>query len=339
MENNSFDEIAKKLMESESVLIYPHVNMDGDALGSAAAVCHGLRSLGKQCYVLIEDEIPRNLTFLDKGYCTADQNCILQPDVSFCLDCGDVSRFLKRKDKFAQGKVTICIDHHRTTHPFCDFNYIDPEAAATGELIYQLLLALGTPCDQETANALFAAISTDTGNFQYSNTTKESHRIVADLYDWGLMANQVSREIYDNVRLQRLMLHTRALQTLELLAGGQAAVAWVDGRMLLETGAGMDESEGIVDQLRSIEGVEIAVFVKSDWPMDDFAKAQDDNVPWKDLPNKTKVSLRAKSWGDVAVIAEKLGGGGHSKAAGCTLNMPLSEALPLIKKEVEDAFL
>ena len=321
MENNTFHEIAEQLMAADSVLIYPHVNMDGDALGSAVAACRGLRHLGKRCYILIEDEIPRNLKFLDDGYCTMDQSCILSPDVSFCMDCGDVTRFPKRKEKFAEGKVTVCIDHHRTTRPFCDFNYIDPDAAATGELIYQLLLALGTPHDRETANALFAAISTDTGNFQYSNTTKESHRIVAELYDWGLEANKVSREIYDNVRLQRLLLHNRALQTLELLADGQAAVAWVDKKMLEETGAGMDESEGIVDQLRSIEGVEIAVFVKSE------------------RPEQTKVSLRAKSWGDVAVIAEKLGGGGHSKAAGCTLDMPLSEALPLIKKEVEDTFL
>jgi phosphoesterase RecJ-like protein len=241
------------------------------------------------------------------------------PDISLCLDCGDVGRFLKRKEKFQEGRVSICIDHHRTTKPFCNFNHIDPEAAATGELIYQLLCLLGGPKDRETADALYAAIATDTGNFQYSNTSKKSHQIVAELYDWGLEANQVSQAIYDNVRLPKLLLHSRAMETLELLAGGQGAVAWVNPAMAEEVGAAMDETDGIVEKLRSIEGVEIAAFVKGV------------------SPQQTKVSLRAKSWGDVANIAEKFGGGGHSKAAGCTLKMPLEEGLALIKREVEDA--
>ncbi|MCI8610178.1 MAG: bifunctional oligoribonuclease/PAP phosphatase NrnA [Firmicutes bacterium] len=334
--NNTFQEIAKQLLAAKSVLIYPHVNMDGDAMGSGTAMCRALRSLGKESYVLIEDDIARNLQFLDEGYCTRNQDVMENPEVSLCLDCGDMSRFPKRKDKFLEGKVTICIDHHRTSQPFCDFNYIDPGVAATGELIYQLLLAMDAPKDRQTANALFAAISTDTGNFQHSNTTKQSHMIVADLYDWGVEANMVSREIYNRVRLERIRIQNRALQNMEIFAGGQAAMAYVDGRMLLETGAGMDETEGTVDQLKSIDGVEIAVFVKSDWPMD---RSEEPSAPWLALPEKVKISMRAKSWSNVAAIAEKLGGGGHIKAAGCTLNMPLKDALPLIKKEVEDALL
>ena len=138
-DNNTFREIGEKLLEADSVLVYPHVNMDGDALGSAVAVCRTLRNLGKTCWILIEDDIPRNLQFLDRGYCTCDQNVVSAPDVSLCLDCGDVSRFLKRKDKFREGKVNICIDHHRTTVPFCQYNYVDPDAAATGQLVYYLL--------------------------------------------------------------------------------------------------------------------------------------------------------------------------------------------------------
>ncbi|MGN0713713.1 MAG: bifunctional oligoribonuclease/PAP phosphatase NrnA, partial [Anaerovoracaceae bacterium] len=120
-ENNTFREIGEKLLAADSVLVYPHVNMDGDALGSAVAVCRTLRNLGKTCWILIEDDIPRNLQFLDRGYCTCDQNVVSVPDVSLCLDCGDISRFLKRKDKFLEGKVSICIDHHRTTVPFCQY--------------------------------------------------------------------------------------------------------------------------------------------------------------------------------------------------------------------------
>lgn len=319
-QNNTFCEISQVLKEVDSVLIYPHVNMDGDALGSAAALCRALRDLGKECHILIEDTIPRNLLFLDHGYCTHDQNIIENPDVSLCLDCGDIKRFLKRKDKFLEGKTSICIDHHRTTVPFCDYNYVDPDAAATGNLIYYLLRELEKTTefrmDGEIADAIFAAITTDTGNFQYSNTTRECHEITAQLYDLGVDVRKVSQEIYESVRQERILLHSVAVAGMERFAEGKVALAVVTQEMLRQTGADMDETEGIVDKLRSVEGVEIAILVKED-------------------TEKLKLSLRAKSWGNVAVIAEEFDGGGHTKAAGCSMKMPLEEALPLIRQAAE----
>ena len=315
-QNNSFREIADRLLDAEKILIYPHVNMDGDALGSAVAICKTLRNLGKACYILIEDEIPRNLLFLDQGYCTSDQNILEDVDISLCLDCGDISRFLKRKEKFLEGRISMCIDHHQSTVPFCQYNYVDPEAAAAGQLVYYLLKEMGTPMDSEIADAIFAAITTDTGNFQYSNTTRQCHEIVAELYDLGVNVRRVSQEIYESVREERIMLHSVAVSAMERFAGGKAAMTVVTQEMLKQTGAGMDETEGIVDKLRSIEGVEIAILVKED-------------------TEKLKLSLRAKSWGNVAVIAGEFGGGGHTKAAGCSLKLPLDEALPLIRQATE----
>jgi len=318
--NNTFCEISQVLKAADSILIYPHVNMDGDALGSAAALCRAMRDLGKECHILIEDAIPRNLLFLDRGYCTHDQDIIENPDVSLCLDCGDPKRFLKRKEKFMEGRISVCIDHHRTTVPFCDCNYVDPDAAATGNLIYYLLRELEKTTefrmDGEIADAIFAAITTDTGNFQYSNTTRECHEITAQLYDLGVDVRKVSQEIYESVRQERILLHSVAVAGMERFAGGRAAMAVVTQAMLKETGAEMDETEGIVDNLRSIEGVEIAILVKED-------------------TEKLKLSLRAKSWGNVAAIAETFGGGGHTKAAGCSINMPLEDALPLIRQAAE----
>lgn len=319
MGNNNLREIGKKLEEAKTVLIYPHVNMDGDALGSAVAVCKALRMQGKRCFILIEDEIARNLQFLDRGYCTKDPDCIDRPDVSLCLDCGDLDRFLLRKEKFLTGKCSICIDHHRTTVPFCDLNYIDPEAAATGEIIFSLLQEIGCAPDREIGEALFAAITTDTGNFQYSNTTKACHEIAATLYDWEINAAAVSTEIYEQMRLEKLMLQTRALATMEIFCDGAAAIAYVDQQMLNDTGATKDEREGIVDQLRAIAGVQIAALLK------------------EDAPEKIKVSFRAKSRGNVAEIAASFGGGGHIKAAGCTLHMPLKEARTAIVQKIEEA--
>ena len=309
MKNNTFQEISAVLLAAKKLLLYPHIHMDGDALGSCAALCKALRRAGKEAYILIEEEIPLNLRFLDRGYCTTDADILAEVDVSVCVDCGDESRFPGRKQAFRQGKTTVCIDHHHTTSSFCDYNYVDPAAAATGELIYQLLQVMGTQPDAEIGEALFAAMTTDTGNFQYSNTTKQTFAIAAALCDWGIDSNHVSVELYENVRPQRKRIEIKVLETMRLIAEGRGALCYMTQAMLTETGALAEETEDVVDQMRSISGVEYAAFLK---------EQQDGSV---------RVSLRAKRLGDVAEIAEKFGGGGHIKAAGATLRMPITEAV------------
>lgn len=318
MKNNTFEEIVKVISEADRILIFPHVNMDGDALGSAAALCCALRGQGKESYILIEDRIPANLAFLDRGYCTFDENVIKKQDLSICVDCGDPSRFEKRRKKFDEADVTICIDHHGTTSPYCDYNYIDKDAAAAGELIYKLLLTMNTVINAEIGEAIFAAITTDTGNFQYSNTTAESHLITAALYQAGIDWGKVSTELYENNRIERILIENTALGTMSTVAGGKGVIAYVTRDMLRETGAVMDETEHVVEKLRSIAGVEIAAFLK---------ETEDGRV---------KVSLRSKSCADVAAIAADLGGGGHVRAAGCTLSASLSEAFDLLKEKITD---
>lgn len=321
MKNNSFEDIGEQLEAAATVLLYIHVNMDGDCLGSAAAMCAVLRRMGKDCYILLEDELHDNLKFLDKGYCTYDQQVIAAPDVSMCIDCGDPGRFPKRADKFAEGRVSICVDHHGTTEPFCQYNYIDPDAAATGELIYKLIMAMDQEINKEIGEALFAAITTDTGNFQYSNTTRESHEIVAALYDAGIDSNAVSVEIYETVRVEKLMIKKKILDTLELLADGRLAMAYVSQAMLAETGALMEETEGSVAELRSIDRVEVAVFLK------------------EEAGGTVYVSFRSKHDADVAEVAARLGGGGHKKAAGCTLyDTTLAAAYETVRDAVMEIF-
>jgi len=319
MKNNTLAEIAKILAEKQNILIYPHINMDGDALGSAAALCKGLRDLGKNCSILIEDDIPGNLLFLDKGYTTTDQNIMDRPEISICVDCGEEKRFPKRAEKFSQGDITICIDHHATTKFICDYNYVDSGRAATGELIYDLLCEMGVEIDKEIGEAIFAAITTDTGNFQYSNTSRRSHEIMAALYDAGIDANGVSIELYENMRIEKILIKNKVLSTLELLAGGKAAICYMTETMLEETGATGDETDGVVQDLRSISGVEIAAFLKE----------QGDG--------KVKASLRSKRYADVAAIAAAFGGGGHIRAAGCTLECNLEEALTRMKDKIKES--
>ena len=319
MANNTFKEIAEVLLKAEKILIYPHINADGDAVGSAAALCHTLRRLGKTAYVLIEEQLPANLRFMDKGYFTFDEKVIEHPDVSVCVDCGDFGRFPMRREKFLSARTTVCVDHHGTTQNFCDYNYVDSGAAATGELIYALIKEMVPEADVETGEAIFAAITTDTGNFQYSNTTKNCHLIMAELYDLGVDTNKVSVEIYENERQEKLMITTKALSTLEIFGGGCGAIAHLTLEDMKEIGAEPFETDGVIEKLRSISGVEYAAFVK------------------EKEPGVIRVSMRAKRRGNVASIASKLGGGGHVKAAGCTLNMPLDEAVNLVKSKLSEA--
>ena len=252
--------------------------------------------------------------FLDKGYCTWDKDKIEEPDVCMCVDCGDTGRFPGRAEKFAAGKTTVCVDHHMTTEFFCDYNYVEPKEAATGQIIFDLLGIMGAKPDKETGEAIFAAITTDTGDFQYSNTQKKSHLIAAQLYDWGVDFNRVSVEIYENVRLAKIRLKSRAMETLKIIGGGRGAVVTVSRDMLEETGALMEESEGLAQDLRSISGVEYSAVLKEYGP------------------KAVRVSLRAKREGDVSKIAARLGGGGHIKAAGCTLNTDLDTAVSMVEK-------
>lgn len=316
--NNELKEIAEILLNSNSVLLFTHINMDGDTLGSSVALCIALRKLGKQVHILIEDDVAAFLQFLDKGYCTYDNNVIEEPDICLCIDCGDVDRFRKRKEKYFEGKQKGCIDHHVTTEPFADFNFIDPTAAATGEIIYDLLKELNVEIDKEMGSAIFAALTTDTGNFQYSNTTKKTHLIAAELFECGVDYSEISVELYQNNRLEKLLLQTRCLQDMEVFADGKAAICCVTQKMLEETNGKMEETEGIIEILRNISGVEVAVFVKE----------IDKNI--------SKVSMRSKKFINVAEISKKYNGGGHARAAGFTMKKSFFETKQSIMELIEE---
>ena len=168
-------------------------------------------------------------------------------------------------------------------------------------LMLQLLLDMGVEITPFMADALYAAITTDTGDFRFSNAKKETHEAVAMLYDFGLDHAKVCNEIYDNERMEKLRMHSLAIADMEMIAGGKANIVCVTQKMLEESGAEMWETEGLIDTMRTIAGVEISALLK------------------EDEPEKIKISLRAKSYGEVLTIANTFDGGGHKKAAGGTI--------------------
>lgn len=318
-QNNSLKEIGQQLLNADNIVLFPHIQMDGDAFGAASGLCRALRNSGRKAVILLEDKIPDYLLFLDQGYCIQDQEQIGTPDICICIDCGETNRFPQRKDAFFRGKKTICVDHHTSSQPFADYNYIDAGAAATAEIVYRLLKEMDLAIDKETGEALFTGICTDTGNFQYSNTTKDSHLITAALYDAGIDHAKIAVELYQNVSLNKIRITNRIMDTLEIFADGQAAMVYVTQDMIRQEGVSLEETEGAVDNIRNIKGVEVAVFLK------------------ERQPGIVKASMRAKTCGNVGKIAETFGGGGHVKAAGCTLNMDIPEARMKLKKAVEES--
>jgi len=307
-------------MRASSVLIFPHISMDGDTLGSSIALCRGLRDKGKTAYVAIEEEIPEYLRFLDDGSCTFDIDVISEPDLCVCVDCAHIERFIHRKDKFLKGKATMCIDHHRTSQGFADFNHIDGRAAATAEIIYELLNEIDVAVDKIIGEAIYAAIITDTGNFQYSNTRVESHLITAELFNLGIDHSYVCMMLYQNDRIEKLHISGKILGTIKMMASGKAAMAYVTREMLDRAGALMTDTEGTSEILRNISGVELSLFAK------------------ETKFDETKFSIRSKTWVDVSEISMKYKGGGHKRAGGFTINKPAFEAIKMIEADIEEYF-
>lgn len=309
MGNNSFREIAEAIKANQSFALYPHTNMDGDAIGSSAAICLALRQLGKEAWIIIDEEVPDNLMFLAEGLVTEDKEFACSADMAFCVDSGALDRIGDRASLFQAAKQSVCIDHHSTSMHFCDYNYIDPKSAATGQLAFLLIKELEIVHDKRIANSVFAAITTDTGNFQYSSTQKITHEIVAELYDWGVSANEVSIEIYESDRFERLKVEALAIARMRSEFDGKLLITYVSQEMLKESGAFMYETDRIVNLMRAIKGTEVSVLVK------EYEK------------DVIKLSMRSKQYFDVAKLCASLGGGGHARAAGATLRCSLDEAI------------
>jgi phosphoesterase RecJ-like protein len=270
--------------------------------------------------VVVEEKLPDMVAFLDKGYCTEDPGLPGRPDVCVCVDCGEYKRFPKRKALFESGALSICIDHHKTTRPFLDLNYIDGDAAATAEIVYDLIPLLGVGIDEETGGLIYAGVVTDTGKFQYSNTTRKTHLIAAELHAMGVRASDISVMLYQNVRMEKYLLEARMICDATRFADGRAVISRVTGEMLKETGGKLDETDGMVEMLRDIRGVEVACLLK------------------EKSARTIKASMRSKTGFDVAALSERNGGGGHTKAAGFTLRgRSIDDAKTLVMKQIEEA--
>jgi len=317
-------------------LVVSHENPDGDAIGSMLALGLGLEMIGKDVALYNRDGATAALRFLPGS---EKINSSLDDirgdfDATFIVDCTDTSRVGEEFERFkGSGRcgTTIIIDHHQTTKPSADLYLLNPNASSTGMIIYSFLktlsLRLGSgqalKITPDIAENLYTTIVVDTGSFRYSNTIPETFEVAAELVRLGASPSDISQTLYETEPLRRLRLLGLVLPTLEVTEDGRIASIIINREMFQATGTTKEDTEGFVNFPRSINGVEVAVLFREEEP-------RDGNSRWK-------LSLRSKGKVNAARIAEKFGGGGHERAAGCTITGTLADIKRSIFSSINEA--
>ncbi len=300
---------ARYLLERDSFLILTHRRPDGDTLGSAAALCRGLRSLGKQAFVLENPEITPKYQFLFEGLTKATPS---ETDTLIAVDVASLNMLPQSFSALAD-KIDLRIDHHGTAESFTKCELVDPAAAACGQIIYDILIEMGATIDAPTAKALYTAISTDTGCFRYANTQAHTFSVAAACAASGADLYSLNQLLFETNSLARLRIQGWMVENAQFIAGGKICICALPLEVEKQIGVTEDDMENISGVPRSIEGVKIAATLRQE----------------KDT-GKVKLSIRAVPGYDAGAICTKFGGGGHKGAAGASLAMSLEEAVAAV---------
>jgi phosphoesterase RecJ-like protein len=321
--NCALEEIAAVLRERKSFVVMSHARPDGDALGCTLAMTLCLQQLGKDVVAWNEDGMLEKLRFLPSS------ELVLQPpsapqqfDVAIVLDNAVKTRAGRCIDAVAPGALWINIDHHITNDRYGDLAYIDSSAPATGQILYELFRQGELPLTYPMADNLFVAISTDTGSFQYPNTTARTYEIGAELVKAGVKVGDLSQKMYESYPRRRLELLREMLNVLRFTSGDRVASFALTAATAHRLGVQPEDNEGLIDHIRSVQGVVVAAF---------FEELGDERI---------RISLRSKSpKADVSKVCGQFGGGGHTLAAGARIRGTLHEVqekvLQAIDREIQ----
>ncbi len=303
-------QLIKIILENRTFLVTSHVIPDGDSIGSVLALILALKKIEKKATPVITDNVPKKYSFLP-GCDDIKKNPTDKYDIALCLDCGDEDRLGFDKGIKEYAKIVVNIDHHKSNTHFGDYNFVDPDASSTGEILYETIKQL-TKIDLKIALCLYTSIITDTGCVRYSNTTSSCLRMLAEMIEIGVKPEYICRQVYENRSIESIELLRQSLKTLEFFNDGAIASIFITDKMMKESGAKEEDADGIINYAREIEGVEVAAL---------FREKGNSMV---------KVGFRSNNWADVSKIAEEFNGGGHARASGCTLNTSLNDAKILV---------
>lgn len=305
--------VAEFLKTRDDILILTHKSPDGDTTGSAAALAGALAAIGKRAYIFRNPEFDKKLSKIAKPYLAPAD---FEPACVVAVDCADKKLFSKDSDAYAES-VDLAIDHHVTHKEYSRRACVVSDAAACGEIIYDIVLALGVKLTKKLANALYVAISTDTGRFLHANTTPDTHRKAAELIARGADFEGINREFFVEKTPQRIALEAEVLGGIKICFDGKVGIIKLTAAMIERIGATEDDLDGISALARVAKGVSLGIYIHE-----------------KD--GATKVSLRSDDSVDSAQFCAHFGGGGHERAAGCTLDVSVDDAEKLLCAHIEE---
>jgi len=304
-----FSEVCDRLAEKKNTVILFHVRPDGDAVGSALATKLLLEAMGSRAWCVCANEIPQRLAFLSEGIQTSSLIETIPADFEIeriiTVDTASSSQLGEMYEKFGN-KIDFMIDHHAKGEPYADY-YVASDAAAAGEIVFDIsreMLKRGAikEIPDKTDFCLYAAISSDTGCFKYSNVTPKTHICSAELMKSGIDTAQINRLLFDSKSMEVLAVEKAGFDTLKMFHNGKIAVVFFTYQMKQKLGVLDEHLETLIDVARSVEGVDVAVAIRQPGPDKTF-----------------RVSTRSSNAVDVSAVCSYFGGGGHIRAAGCTI--------------------
>ncbi|MDD3337038.1 MAG: bifunctional oligoribonuclease/PAP phosphatase NrnA [Eubacteriales bacterium] len=316
MMNNTISQLLSALQETDSVLLFSHISPDGDTLGSTLALRLLLEEMGKRVELVLDGKAPENLRFLPGVEDYLEPKAAKCGDMAIAVDVSCEERLGEASALFGQSKKTVVIDHHRTNDGFGQINWIDGNAPATAVLIYRLFQEWKRPMTEQQAVCLYTALATDTGNFVYESVNAECFQMMAALMDAGLPLAECSRVLFREKRESFVRLLGVALPSLRVSENGKVAGMQMTMEQFRANQLNPVEVDGVINYAIDLVGVRMAYFAH------------------ETEKGNTKVSFRALSPYRIDHVAAEFSGGGHALAAGCTVSLPVKEAVALIEEKL-----
>lgn len=313
------NDVIEAIVNSKNIGISFHTSPDGDALGSALALMLALKKIGKNTYIVSRDEVPEIYRFLPYYEYASKMIEKVQDDTDtvLILDCGNVARISGEVNFHNNSYKVINVDHHLSNDMYGELNYVDCKSAAVGEIVFDVINQLNITMDKDMAICLYTALLTDTGGFKHSNTTIKTHSIAGELINLGIDFSEIHRKLFENKKLERVKLYSKIIDSMELYNNNKLCIMGITKDLLNSVGISeASDTSDIISIGMEIDTVEVAVLVK-------------------ETDTGTKISLRSKDKVDVRKIAETFGGGGHTKAAGLSIDKSYSEAKSMIINSVK----
>lgn len=317
--NEGLIRISDFLKENDDYVLISHISPDGDTIGSALALYGILRLYNKKVQIVCADRVPQSISYLPHARDIIIPEKAVRAKNVIAVDCADKGRLGKAESIFNNAETTINIDHHDTNTRYAMHNEVHARCAACAEVVYELVRLFAGTCSADIATCLYTGLMTDTGSFAFSNTTADTFAVASELVRLGADPCMCNTLAFRTIPFAKTKLLGKALSSIELYDGGRIGLCVITQQDLGMCKAHAEDAEGIIDHIRDIDTVEVAIIIR------------------ECLDGDYKVGFRSKNEIDVAQIAQDFGGGGHMRASGCKVKMPIDKLHDMIIDAVKDA--